>query len=439
MTDSAASPRLRRDIGFLTAVALVMGNMIGSGVFLLPSSLAPFGGLAIAGWLVSAGGSLCLAFVFARLAAMYPATGGPYAYTRKAFGDLCGFLVAWGYWISAWSTNSAIAVAFVGYLDPFIPHIVRSPLLAALLAIATMWLVTMVNARGVKGAGRVQVVTTTLKLLPLMLVGVGGLAFLDRADFAVPPAAASSAATQVVAVVTLTLWAFLGLECATIPAGNVRDPERTIPRATLVGTAITAVVYIVSTVGVMSVVPAATLQQTTAPFADAARAMFGDSAAYLVAAGAAISCFGALNGWVLVVGQLPMAAAADGLFPAAFGRISDRGTPTLAMLISCVLSTALIAMNYSAGLVKLFTFIILLATLSTLVPYVFCSAAWFVLRGGPGVRRAGAGAAVVAALALAYGIVAIVGAGWETFYWGVALLAAGLPLYWFMRRAGATA
>jgi len=434
MTDRAASPRLRRDIGFLTAMALVMGNMIGSGVFLLPSSLAPFGGLAIAGWLVSAGGSLCLAFVFARLAAMYPATGGPYAYTRKTFGDLCGFLVAWGYWISAWSTNSAIAVAFVGYLDPFIPGVVRSPILAALLAIATMWLVTIVNTRGVKGAGRVQVVTTTLKLLPLVLVGVGGLAFLDRSDFAIPPAAASSAATQVVAVVTLTLWAFLGLECATIPAGNVRDPERTIPRATLVGTAITALVYIVSTVGVMSVVPAATLQQTTAPFADAARAMFGDSAAYLVAAGAAISCFGALNGWVLVVGQLPMAAAADGLFPAAFGRISDRGTPTLAMLISCALSTALIAMNYSAGLVKLFTFIILLATLSTLVPYVFCSAAWFVLRGASGARRAGAGAAIVAALAFVYGIVAIVGAGWETFYWGVALLAAGLPLYWFMRR-----
>ncbi|MBA3886672.1 MAG: amino acid permease, partial [Acidobacteria bacterium] len=131
-----------RVIGFWTAVSLVMGNMIASGVFLLPASLAPFGGISFAGWILSAGGSMMLALVFARLARFNPAAGGPYAYTRQAFGDLAGFLVAWGYWISVWCANAAIAVAFVGYLDPFFPAIVRDPASAAMLAIGTVWLLT---------------------------------------------------------------------------------------------------------------------------------------------------------------------------------------------------------------------------------------------------------------------------------------------------------
>jgi APA family basic amino acid/polyamine antiporter len=428
---SYASPA--REIGFWTAVALVMGNMIGSGVFLLPASLAAYGGLAIAGWLISATGSVLLAMVFARLARRDPAAGGPYAFTRQAFGDLTGFLVAWGYWISTWSTNAALAVAFVGYLDPFVPSIVRSPARAALLAIATVWVVTVVNIRSVKDAGRLQVVTTTLKILPLVLIGIAGLAAFEPSDFAIPPAVAATAGSSLMAVITLTLWAFLGLECATIPAGSVRNPHRTIPRATVVGTLLAAAIYILSTTGVMAIIPAAQLATTTAPFADAARALFGDTVAKFIAVGAAISCFGALNGWVLVVGQLPMAAAADGLFPRSFGTLSGRGTPALGMLISAGLSSALVAMNYAGGLVALFTFIILLATLSTLVPYVVCSLAWFVNHEGR-VDRSTSGGRVVAALALLYGLVAIAGAGLDVIGWGLGLLACGVPVYAWMKR-----
>ena len=184
------------------------------------------------------------------------------------------------------------------------------------------------------------------------------------------------------ATATLTLWAFLGLECATIPAGSIRDPERTIPRATVTGTLLAGILYIVSTVGVLGLLAPATLGRTSAPFAEAARALAGDRAAAAVALGAAISCFGALNGWILIVGQLPMAVAQDGLFPRVFGRLSARGTPVVGMLVAGVLSTGLVAMNYSQNLVDLFTFIILLATLSTLVPYAFCSLAGFMLRRG---------------------------------------------------------
>ncbi len=421
-----------RVLGFWAAVSIVMGNMIGSGVFLLPASLAAYRGLSLAGWLVSAGGAVMLALVFARLARQLPAAGGPYAFTREAFGDVPGFLVAWGYWLSTVATLAALAVAFVGYLDPFVPVIVRAPAAAALLAVGAIWVLVAVNVAGVRAAGRVQMITTALKIVPLAVVGIGGLVYFQPAAFTLPDTSATPMAAQLAATVTLTLWAFLGLECATIPAGSVRDPERTIPRATVVGTVLTAAIYIVSTVGVMSLVAPDALAESTAPFADAAGRLLGEGGARFVAIGAAISCFGALNGWVLVAGQLPMAAAADGLFPPVFGRLSGRGTPAGAMIVAGVLSSALVAMNYSRGLIELFTFVILLSTLSTLIPYAFCSLAVWLMPDRPG--PAGA-MAVVSALAFVYAMFAVGGAGADTVFYGFLLLLAGLPMYVWLRRS----
>jgi len=432
MDTAVPAPARPEDIGFWMAVAIVMGNMIGSGVFLLPASLAPFGGVSLVGWLVSTAGSICLALVFARLSRFNPAAGGPYAYTRQGFGDLAGFLVAWGYWISCWCTTAALAVAFVGYLDPFIPGVVRNPIAAAALAVVTMWALTAVNIVGVRTAAQLQLATTILKVLPLAVVGIAGLFLFDASHFAIAPARPLALAGQVSQAATLTLWAFLGLECATIAAGTIRDPDRTVPRATLVGTGLSAVIYIVSTVAVMSVIDPSTLGKSTAPFADAARAIFGGRAAAAIALGAAVSCFGALNGWVLIAGQLPLAVANDGLFPGVFGRLSSRGTPAAGMIIAGVLASLLMAMNYSKGLVDLFTFIILLATLSTLIPYTFCALAGFVLRREPGMHWT-PGAAAIAGLAFVYSIWAIGGAGAETVYWGFLLLMAGLPVYVWVR------
>jgi basic amino acid/polyamine antiporter, APA family len=426
------------------AVALVMGNMIGSGVFLLPSSLAPFGGVSLIGWVVSAVGAVLLALVFVRLARFNPAAGGPYAYTRQAFGDLAGFLVAWGYWISIWSGLAALAVAFVGYLDPFVPSLVRAPVPAALLAVAALWLLTGVNVWGVRTAAGVQLVTTILKILPLIVVGVAGFFAFQPSHFAIADTSVRGLATGVTSCATLTLWAFTGLECATVAAGSIRDPERTVPRATLVGTVLAAVIFIVCTAGVMGVLDPAVLAHSTAPFADAARTLAGNRAADFIALGAAIACFGALNGWILIAGQLPLAVAQDGLFPRVFGRLSRRGTPALGMIIGSALATALIAMNYSRGLVNLFTFIILLSTLGTLVPYVFCSLAGFILQRRRPAQVAGGeerrlpwsiGAAAIAGLAFLYSLWAIGGAGADVISWGFLLLLAGLPVYvWIARR-----
>lgn len=430
-TDDAGAGRAPA-IGFWMAVALVMGNMIGSGIFLLPASLAPYRGLAIVGWIVSACGAMALAVVFARLARLDPAAGGPYAYTRQAFGDLPAFLVAWGYWISMWTALGALAVAFVGYLDPFIPAIVRSPPAAALLALSAVWLLVGVNVLGVRTAGWVQLTTTVLKILPLVGVGIAGLLRFEPAHFATAQAGGGSAFGAVPAVVTLTLWAFLGLESATVPAGSIRDPDRTIPKATVVGTLLAAIIYVASTVGVMSVIAPSELGRSSAPFADAARALGGGGAAAAVALGAAISCFGALNGWVLLVGQLPMAVARDGLFPRVFSRMSSRQTPAAGMIIGAVFTTLLVAMNFTRGLVDLFTFMILLSTLNTLIPYTFSSLAVFLLR--PSRAPLASGVRIVAGLAFLYSFYAIGGAGADTVYYGFLLLVAGLPVFVAMRR-----
>ena len=429
-TRSAGSPAPA--IGFWMAVALVMGNMIGSGIFLLPSSLAPYGGLSIVGWVVSAAGALALALVFARLAQLSPAAGGPYAYTRQAFGDFAGFLIAWGYWISIWSSLGALVVALVGYLDPFFPSIVRNPPSAALLAIALLWLLVGVNVLGVRTAAWVQATTTVLKIVPLVVVGLLGLASFEPSHFQLAQADGSRWITAVPAVATLTLWAFLGLESATVPAESIHNPERTIPRATVTGTLLAAIIYIVSTVGVMSLIPPATLGQSSAPFAQAAGLLGGGWAESAVALGAAISCFGSLNGWILLVGQLPLAVARDGLFPPVFARLTSRGTPAAGMIIGGMLATALVGMNYTRGLVSLFTFIILLSTLNSLIPYTFSSLAIFLLEP----RRASlqSGIRLIASLAFIYSFWAIGGAGAETVYYGFLLLVAGLPVYVFMRR-----
>ena len=451
----------RRKLGLWMATALVVGNMVGSGIFLLPASLGPFGGISMVGWLFTSAGAMVLALTFAWLARELPRSGGPYAYTRAAFGDFPAFLVAWGYWLSICAGNAAIAVAFVGYLAFFAPALSASPPLGAAAAVAAVWLLTWVNARGVREAGSVQLVTTILKLLPLVAVGTVGLAYLQWENFAPFNASGRSTLSAVSGTAALTLWAFLGLESATIPAGEVERPDRTIPRATLLGTVIAAAVYVASTAAIMGVLPGASLAASTAPFADAASRMWGPWAAHAVAGGAAVACFGALNGWTLLLGQMPLAAAADGLLPPVFSRLSARGTPSRGLVLSSALVTLIVATNYARGMVVEFTFIILLATLATLVPYAFSTMAFVVSHLGGGARGAGvpagepggggpespagqrpgnrpSGRIAVALLAFAYSAWAIVGTGLETLAWGSALLLAGIPVYAYVaRRAGA--
>jgi basic amino acid/polyamine antiporter, APA family len=437
---------LKRSMGLWMATALVVGNMVGSGVFLLPASLADAAGpVSIIGWLFTGVGAMLLALVFARLGRTFPRTGGPYAYSRRAFGDFVGFQTAWGYWIAVWAGNAAIAVAFVGYLSVFWGQLNESSLLAALVGIAVVWFVTGINVLGIREGAAVQLVTSVLKFVPLALIGVIGLFFVDGSNLT--PFAPHGTWSSISAAAPLTLWAFIGLEAATVVAGEVKDPERNIPRATVIGTLATTIVYIVCTVAIMGVVPQGDLAASSSPFALAATNMFGGSWDKVIALVALISTFGALNGWVLLQARVPLAAAEDGLFPQAFARVHGKGqTPVVGLVVSSVLVSGLMLTNYTKGLVDAFTFVILLATLTTLVPYAYSAAAQaylYVTEPELFERKAFVRDMAIAALAFAYSVWAITGSGKDVIAKGFVLLLAGIPVYvgvrWWRARAAAGA
>lgn len=423
-------------IGFWMATALVVGNMVGSGIFLLPPALSAFGADNLPGWALTAAGAITVALVFARLAGVVPGAGGPYIYTRAAFGDLAGFAVAWGYWVSIWVGNAAIGTAAVGYAGEFFPWMVTTPLHTAVTTLAFVWLLTLVNCVGIRAAGWVQGITTIIKLLPLVAAVVLLVPRLGSFDWG-SAAHARFTLGGTAAVATLALWAMLGLESATIPADKVEGAADTVRRATIWGTVGTVLVSAAACASVLLIVPAARLAVAGAPFAELIRPAWGEAAARAVSFCAAISALGALNGWILLQGELPRAMARDGLFLGAFGRTSARGTPVVALVVTSCFVTVLVLLNLHRTLVGVFTFFVLIATTATLVAYLACSLALVRLRSG----RSARGAALLGCLGALYSLGALAGAGKEAVVWGAVLLLASLPLKYvgnlFSRRRSA--
>ncbi|MEW6996188.1 amino acid permease [Colwelliaceae bacterium BS250] len=426
----------RKALGFWTTTALVTGNMVGSGIFLLPAALAMYGGISITGWLLSCLGSLCLAYVFASLSRRVKGSGGPYLYSRARFGDKVGYFVAWGYWFCIIAANAAIAIALVSYLSVFIPELKDNALFSLMVTLFFVWLIVFINLRGVKEAGRVQLISTVIKVIPLFAIASVGLFYLEPAHFSPWNLTEQSDFSAISATAALTMWAFLGLESATIPADEVENPEKNVPRAAILGTLIAAAIYIPGTIAIMGLIPPEILAQSHAPFADAAAILWGNWAYYFIACIAVISCFGTLNGWTLCVAQVPMAVAKDGLFPQLFAQQSTRGVPAKGMILSSALVSLLVMMNYSASLVEQFTFIILLSTLATLLPYLVCSIAHFSLFiKDKKWHEINPLKSTMSLFAICFSCWIIINIGLTTILWGCVVLAAGLPVYILMRRA----
>ena len=422
-------------IGFWMSTSLVVGNMTGSGIFLLPAALAIYGGISIFGWIFTLIGTMFLALVFSRLSRIISKAGGPYTYSREGFGDFAGFLVAWGYWISIWCGNAAIAVAGVGYLSVFIPALKENHILSAAAAIGAIWFFTFINTKSIKKVGMVQLVTTIIKILPLLLLGTFGFLYFNKAHFTPFNLSGDSSFDAVTATAALTLWAFLGLESATIPSDKVKNPTKTIPRSTIAGISIAAVLYISSTLAIMGIISPSDLQNSAAPFADAAQSVWGNGASALVAIGAAIACFGALNGWILLQGQIPLAAARDKLFPAGFKKLSKNGIPVTGLIIASVLASLLVGINFTKGLVEMFSFIIMLSTLSCLLPYLFSSVSEIALylKKKKSYNKNKLIAAIgISIPAFLYSLWAITGLEYEVLIWGAILLISGIPIYAYL-------
>ncbi len=423
-----------RKVGLITATSLVVGNMIGAGIYVLPATLASYGSISIVGWILSALGALVLAKIFGNFSKMIVnKSGGPYTYTREGFGDFIAFLVAWGYWICIWVGNASLVVAIISALSFFFPALKSSPVITIAVGLCFIWTFSWINSRGVKESGRIQVITTIFKLLPLVLIILFGLFMFDVKNFPDFNLTGESNLSTIPVVATLTLYAFLGLECATIPAGDIKNPEKTVSRATMIGTVLTTVIYILSTVVLFGILPVDVLKDSPAPFAEASKLMGGTYAGYIVAGGAAISAIGALNGWILISGQIPMATARDNLFPKLFKQENSKGAPAVAIVIGSLLTSIMLFMSLSKNLVEQFEVIVLLSTFTALIPYLFTSAAYALLIIEHRFHMPGRIKTIVlAGLGVSYSLWALFGSGQATVYYGTLLLLLGIPFYLLM-------
>ncbi|UZW57156.1 amino acid permease [Sphingobium sp. JS3065] len=423
MTARHGSIGTPRTLGLAACIALVMGNMIGSGIFLLPASLSPYGWDAVAGWVFTIAGSLLLAYVIARLTVLMPDAGGTAQFITRAYGPLAGFAIGWIYWISVIFTNVTIAVAATANLSSIVPGLNR-PGLGAIVSIAFLWAATGVNLTGARAAGMAQLATTALKLIPIGLVFILLALMLGsgRAQVAPFPAQGFTSA-GITASAALTLWALLGFESASVAADKVRDPARNIPRATLIGTAATGLIYLLVCSGIALTLPAAE-SRSGSPFAAFVAHYWSPGPAHFIAAFATISCLGALNGWTLLQGEAPLAMARGGALPRWLAGTDARGTPVRALLLSCILGTLMLIANSLQGLVALFTAMALLSTSATLWLYVGCALAALRFRL----------VVPAALLGLAYALWTLWGAGLVPSGASFLLMAGGFPFYAWARR-----
>jgi basic amino acid/polyamine antiporter, APA family len=429
---------LKRELGLAAAVAIVVGNCIGSGIFTSTASLAAASNpkTAIIAWIITSVGSILIAISLASLGTAIPRTGGPIVYTRAAFGDFAGFLIAWTYWIGAWVGNAAIITAFMLYFTYFVPA-AATPALAFLITSGVLWLFTILNIIGVKGAGIVSIITTVLKVAALLV-------FIFIATMHFNPAMLNTVSGQNVsgmntlpAAIAIALWAFIGIESSTVPAGEIKNPEKNIRRSTIYGTLIAAAIYIFVSVVAMGVLNQETLAHSNAPLADIINAATGGTwGGNFIALGAIVSALGASSGWILTTARSAFGASQDKLFPPVFGRINPRfQTPVASLLLSAVAANILLILNYMGSLNSAFNFMLLLATLAFLPAYAFSAAADIVLMKNHSPQFnffSFLKNSIIALLAFCYSVYAIYGTGERVVMYGFILMLSGVPVYVYM-------
>jgi APA family basic amino acid/polyamine antiporter len=418
------------------ATALVVGSVIGTGVFGIPSALAGFGPISLIAFILVTIGAIALALVFAALSKRSgDGAGGPYTYAREAFGEFAGFLNAWTYWVTAWAGNAAIVVALVGYVEVFVntDHNIWWSIVIALIG---LWIPVVINVLGLRSLGAAQTIFTVLKVIPLAFIALVGVFFINPANFGPFNSSGTSGWAALAGAGAIALFSYLGIETAAVAAKRVQDPSRNIPRATIAGTLVSAVVYILGTLAVFGLVSNAALRKSTAPFSDAANAMFGGSwAGEVIAVFAVVSGLGCLIGWTLIVGEMPNAAAKNQLFPRVF-QTERHNVPIVGVVVSTVLASLLTVLAYTS-FEQVFTTVVLLTVFTSVVPYMFSAGAQLLdlirgrgVRGGRFVRDM-----TIAIIALAFTFWALLGSGQEAVFYGTVCVLLAVPLYALTRSA----
>ena len=376
MSIKAARNTQKQKLTFLALLALVMGNMVGSGIYLLPASLAGIGSISLYSWIFSSLGALLLAFIFANLSKKIKNTGGPYIYTKKILGNFSGFQTAYSYWIAILITEAALAIAFTSYFSVFWPYPMNS-ISSSAIAITVVWLSTTLNILSVSNIGRIQIIFTIFKFVPLILIAIFGWQYIHK-DFYSQyyNVSGKSDFTAFSAAIAITFWSFCGIESATVPSGLVKRPQITVPIATILGVIMVTIIYICCSAVAMGMINPEILRYSTSPMADAAQIMIGDIGRYLIACSAALACLGSLHGWTLLQGQVSLAVAEDKMLPEIFAEKNKQGIPAKSLMITALIVTLLIIATSYTPLSTQFLNLLLLGTLANIIPYIYTSIAF---------------------------------------------------------------
>ncbi len=447
-TTNTAPPEHQGTLGLPQATALIVGSIIGTGIFTLPSAIASYGMLAIVALLVVSIGALALALMFGALSTRIPAAGGPYAYSRHYFGDFAGFTNAWPYWITCWAGNAGIVVSWVFYVDALFGLDPDNKLANVGIAMVGLWIPALINLIGIKTMGTFQLWTSIIKFIPLVFISTIGLVIgLSKANFPEFNPSGDSFFGAISTAGALVLFSYLGVETAAVAAAKIKNPERNVARATIYGTLACAAVYLLSTVAIFGIVPNDVLQSTGAPFTSAFNEIFGgDWAGKVVAAFAVVSGFGALIGWTMICAEMPKAAADDGLFPTMFAKVNKAGVPIWGVLFSTALASVFTVLSYlGASGVQVFNTLVLLTGVTAAIPYFMSAIAqiYYLLTEGKLIApRTFARDMVIAVFALLFSFWFVYGSGQQATFWAYLMILLGyvvlMALYvqqWRARRA----
>lgn len=414
------------------ATMLVAGNMIGTGVFLLPVNLAQVGGIAVFGWVVATLGVAALGLCFAKLGQLDPQPGGPYAYARDFLGSYAGFQTNYVYWFGNWIGNIAIAVAAIGYLSDLVPAI-EGPLAGVIATGALIWLLTFANILGPRVVGALEAWTMLLAIIPILGIAVFGWFWFDPDKFTSGWNVTGGSDMHAISrAASMALWAYMGIESATVSAGVIENPKRNVPLATLMGLGAAAVIYVLSSTVIMGLMPNDELRTSHAPFAEAARMAVGEWGGIIIAVCAVLKSVGSLGGWMLLVGQSSKAAADDGMFPRVFARVNRNGVPGHGLVIVAVLMTAVLFATMSPTLAEQFSRIVDLAVILIIVPYVYSAVAVVKVVHDHGVEKSNfRNSKIIALLAVTYCLWAVWGGDPQTVLYAMVALLISAPLYPF--------
>lgn len=416
-------------IEFRESITLVIGNMIGAGIFMLPISLSEYGSISIFGWIISGLIAIALAKIFKKLSKKYPGESGPFTYTNIFFGEFIAFIVVWGYWVSILLLNASLAIAVTSYSTVFIPELANQYYNIS-FSIFIIFIISIIGYKGIREIGNFQFYTTVIKIIPLILTVIIGFLFFNIENFFPLNISTETDFKAITISTTLTFFAFLGIESATVPEDKIKNPIENVSKATSYGVGFTFILYILSTIALIGILSPEQIQDSNAPFADAGGVIFGDYARYIMAFFAIVSALGCLNGWTLLQIELPKNLSKNNLFPEVFSKENSNKVPISGLIISNIIVVSLISMNYSKDLSNIFTYLILTSTFCTLILYLFLTIGEIVLifKNKKYLRTN-----FISIPVFLFLIWMIIGVGYDSILLGLLLLSISIPIYFYQK------